>query len=250
MIIYHIIMLTAILALAFAAAMAGGLAPAAEGFLDRFGLGRIMSFRSGLLVAVALSEALPEAWHASPSAATLAASGALSLGWFLHRDHAEEHEGHELTHPHVHGPAGADLPATLAALFAHSLIDGLNLGAIALVSAPALLAVGAATSLHKLADGFTLTSLFHQTGHPRGRVLALLVAGSLMTPLGAVLGREGALSLGPVLTGLLLGFAGGSFLFVGTAQIVPHLRRRRDAEAATAFAVGLAAMLLLSRLSD
>ncbi|MEK7382705.1 MAG: hypothetical protein AAB262_05395, partial [Elusimicrobiota bacterium] len=83
----------------------------------------------------------------------------------------------------------------------------------------------------------------------RGRVRALLVAGSLMTPFGAVLGREGVLSLGPVLTGLLLGFAGGSFLFVGASQIVPRLGRKRDIESAVAFAAGLAAMLLLSRLS-
>lgn len=242
-------MLTAILSLAFAASMAGGLTPAAEGVLERLGMARMLSFRSGLLVAVALGSALPEAWRAHPLAAAAAAAGALMLGWSLHRGHAEEHEGHELTHPHVHAPADASLPATLAALFAHSLIDGLNLGAVAIVGAPALLAVGAATSLHKLADGFTLTSLFPQAGRPRGRVLALLIVGSLMTPLGAVLGREGAISLGPVLTGLLLGFAGGSFVYVGASQIVPRLRRERDAGSAAAFGVGLAAMLLLGRLS-
>ena len=192
LIIYPDIMLTAILILAFAASMTGGLTTAAEGVLERLGMNRILSFRSGLLIAVALGEALPEAWRASPLAASAAAAGALGLGWSLHHSHGEEHEGHELTHPHVHAPTDAALPATLAALFAHSLIDGLNLGAIALVGAPALLAVGAATSLHKLADGCTLTSLFPQSGRPRGRVLALLVAGSLMTPLGAVLGREDA----------------------------------------------------------
>ena len=242
-------MLTAFLILAFAASMAGGLVPTAEGLLERLGVARILSFRSGLLIAVALGEALPEAWEHSPYTATIAAAGALTLGWFLHRGHAEEHAGHELTHPHIPGDVGAQLPATLVALFAHSLIDGLNLGAIAHVGGPALLAVGAATALHKLADGFTLTSLFDQTSHARGRVLALLVAASLMTPLGAVLGEEGNIVLGPVLTGLLLGFAGGSFLYVGASQVAPFLGRRRDAGAVAAFAAGLAAMLLLSRLS-
>lgn len=240
-------MLTIFLVLTFAASMAGGLAPTAEGLLDRLDPARILSFRSGLLIAVALAEALPQAWDASPAPAGLAAAGALALGWGLHRGQASEHAGHELTHPHIHDRT--ELPAAVLALLAHSLIDGINLGAVALASAPALFAVGTATSLHKLADGFTLTSLFHQTSHARGRVLALLVAASLMTPLGAVLGREGALSLGPVLTGLLLGFAGGSFLYVGAAQIVPHLRLRRDAESFIAFACGLAAMLLLRRFS-
>lgn len=240
-------MLTSFMILAFAASMTGGLAPAVEGFLEAFGLERIISFRSGLLLAVALGEVLPEAWRQSPPAAAAAALGALILGWRLHHGHGEEHEGHELTHPHVHAHDHAHLPSTVAALFAHSLIDGLNLGAIAFVGGPALLAVGAATALHKLADGFTLTSLFHQTAHPRGRVLVLLVAVSLMTPLGAVLGRAGALSLGPALAALLLGFAGGSFLYVAVAQIVPHLRRKRDAACALSFAAGAAAMLILGR---
>jgi zinc transporter ZupT len=240
-------MLTSFLVLSFAASMAGGLAPRVEGLLERFGLERIMSFRSGLLIAVALADVLPEAWNASPVIGTAFAAAALALGLFLHHDHAEEHEGHELTHPHVHGPAGVQLPATVAALFAHSLIDGLNLGAVAVVGGPAVLAVGAATGLHKLADGFTLTSLFHQTGHPRGRVLFLLTAVSLATPLGAVLGRTGTLAFGPTLTAALLGFAGGSFFYVGAAQIIPHLRRKRDWECAASSAAGAAAMLLLRR---
>lgn len=240
-------MLTLFMILAFAASMAGGFAPTIEGFLERLGLERILSFRSGILIAVALSDVLPDAWREAPLPGSAAAAGALALGWFLHRGHAHDHEGHELTHPHI--VAGVHLPTTVAALFVHSTIDGLNLGAIAFVGGPAVLAVGAATTLHKLADGFTLTSLFHETGHPRGGVLALLVAVSLATPLGAALGRAGTLQLGPVLAALLLGFAGGSFLFVGTQQIVPHLRRRRDARCAFAFAGGFAAMLLLRRFS-
>jgi zinc transporter ZupT len=242
-------MLTVFLVLAFVASMAGGLAPTIEGFLERFGLERIMSFRSGLLIAVALADVLPEAWRASPAAGSAAAAAALGLGLFLHHDHAEEHEGHELTHPHVHGPQAHHLPSTVAALFVHSMIDGLNLGAVAFVGGPAVLAVGAATSLHKLADGFTLTSLFHQSGHPRGRVLFLLIAVSLATPAGALLGRAGTLRVGPLLAALLLGFAGGSFFYVGAQQIVPHLRRRRDTRCAAAFAAGAVVMLILRRFS-
>jgi len=236
-------MLSLFMVLAFLASMAGGLLPAAEGLLERLGLDRVVSFRSGLLIAVALGEALPEAWGESRAATALSAFSALALGWFLHRGHAHEHAGHELTHPHIE--ENVDQTAAVAALFVHSLIDGLNLGAIALVGGPALLAVGTASSLHKMADGFTLTNLFHQTERPHGRVLTLLVAVSLMTPLGAVLGRESALRLGPITSGILLGFAGGSFLYVGAAQIVPHLTHRKDVRSAVSFVVGLGAMFAL-----
>lgn len=238
-------MLAAFLLLAFSASMAGGVLPTAEGLLDRLGADRILCLRSGLLIAVALTGALPEAWWESPAAAAAAAAAALALGWFLHRGHAEEHAGHELTHPHIHGAESVHLPTALAALFAHSLIDGLNLGAMSRVGGASLAAVGAATSLHKLADGFTLTSLFHGASTTRRRARAALVAASMMTPLGAILGREGALSLGPIPTGLLLGFAGGSFLYVGAAQIVPHLSRKRDRQSLLSFAGGLGAILVL-----
>ena len=247
MIMYsHYHMLTAFMALAFAASMLGGFVPAVEGFLERLGLERILSFRSGILIAVATADVLPEAWTQAHLLAAVSAAGALVLGWSLHRDHGGDHEGHELTHPHVH--AGVDPAATVAALFVHSTIDGLNLGATAAVGGPAILAVGAATTLHKLADGFTLTSLYHASGRPRGLVLVLLIAVSLATPFGAVLGRAGTVTLGPWLAAVLLGFAGGSFLFVGAQQIVPHLSRARDGRCALAFAAGAAAMLALRRL--
>lgn len=238
-------MLTALLILTFAASMLGGLIPAVEGFIESLGLERMLSLRSGILIAVACAEVLPEGARLSAAPAIAAAAGALALGRFLHRGHDHEHEGHELTHPHFHG--GVHLPTAVAALLAHSLIDGLNLGAAAFVGGPTVLVVGAATGLHKLADGFTLTSLFHRAAHPRGRVLVLLTVISLATPLGAVLGRAGALRLGPVTAAVLLGFAGGSFLFVGATQIVPHLRRKRDLGCALSFVAGFALMLILRR---
>jgi zinc transporter ZupT len=75
------------------------------------------------------------------------------------------------------------------------------------------------------------------------------LAVSLATPLGAILGRAGAVSLGPALTGALLGFAGGSFLYVGLAQIIPHLWRKRDFGCAVAAAAGCGFFLLLNSLS-
>jgi len=239
--------LAAFLVLAFAASMLGGLAPTVEGFLERVGLERILSFRSGLLVAVAATDVLPESLRLAPAPGAAAAAAALLLGWILHHDEGE-HAGHELTHPHVRGGARGHRAAATAALFAHSLVDGVNLGATAFVGGPALLVVGAATALHKIADGFTLTSLFHRAGRPRGRTLALLLAVSLATPAGALLARAGTVRLGAPLAAALLGFAGGSFLYVGGALALLLLRRRR-AESALSFGGGLAAMLLLRGLA-
>jgi zinc transporter ZupT len=234
-----------LLALTFAASFLGGLLPAVEQFMERVGPDLILSFRSGILVCVAAFDVLPQAWHASPLTAALSAAGALALGFRLHHAHAGEHAGHELTHPHIHAGDRAHLPSTLVALVAHAGVDGLNLGAVAIVGGPALFAIGAATSLHKLADGFTVVSLFHRSGYSRRVVLTWLGLVSLATPIGALLGRSGVVALGPLLAALLLGFAGGSFLFVGGAQVLPLRKRRRPAGPALAFAAGLAAILAL-----
>ncbi len=235
-----------LLALAFAASMAGGLIPAASGLLERLGAARVLSFRSGVLIAVALTDVLPDGWRLSPAPFSAAVAAALGLGFLLHRGHG--HAGHELTHPHVHEDDTVHRPSAVAALFAHSLVDGVNLGAAAFLGGTALLVIGAATSLHKIADGFTVSSLFELKGRPTGRALALLVLVSLATPVGAVLARAGALDLGPTLAAAMLGFAGGSFLFVGAASAAPFLRQR-DRVTALAFGGGVLALLLLRGLA-
>jgi zinc transporter ZupT len=231
--------------------MAGGMTPAIDGAINRLGLSRVLSFRSGLLIAAACTDVLPQAWRLSPAPAALAALGALALGWHLHGGGGDEdHTGHEHTHPHIHPGQRTHLPTAVAGLFLHSMVDGLNLGAVALVSGPALLAVGAATVLHKTADGFALTTLFRQSRHPHGRAFALLIAISLATPIGAALGQAGVLSLGASWSAVLLGYAGGSFLYVGSAQIFPGLGRPRFGESALSFGAGLAAPMLLRGLSS
>ncbi len=238
--------LALLLTLAFAASMAGGLIPAASGFLERLGAARVLAFRSGVLIAVAFSDVLPDGWRLAPLPFSLAALAALAAGLWLHR--GAGHEDHELSHPHVHSGDTLDRSAALAALSAHALVDGVNLGAASFLGGTALLAVGAATVLHKIADGFTVASLYEPGRSVRGPALTALTLISLATPAGAVLARAGALELGGATAAAMLGLAAGSFLFVGLASAAPALRRR-DRGSLAALAAGGAALLLLRGLA-
>jgi len=238
--------LATILLLGFAATWLGGFARKAFVFSDRVGLARLLAFRSGILVAVAFVDVLPEAWGLAPR---LAGWGALAAFAFCYA--AENvavadpcHEELEDCHSHGLGWTG------LVGLLVHALIDGVNVGAASFASASALLAVGAATVLHKAADGFTLTSLLRQGGFKRGSILLALGAIAFATPLGALGSYLGGSGLGPEATSLLLGFAGGSFLYIGATDIVPHLHRSRDGASFAAFAAGLSAMFAISRLAS
>ena len=235
---------------AFAAAsaaltVAGGLAPFLQSRLSRKGLRRIFSLRSGILVSIAFMEILPEGLSLNPA---LAGGGALAgfvllLGAssFFMTDCCPEYL--EDCHVHLLG-AGA-----LAAVFLHAFIAGFNLTLSFAAGSVAGFAVGSATVLHKLADGFTLSSLLKQSGYGRAAVVGSLLAAASATPLGAAagwwgyLGREAAWM--PEATAALLGFCGGTFLYMGAADMLPRLHRSEDRWELAFFGAGLAAIMLL-----
>lgn len=238
------IILSVILALAVAATIAGGAAPVIDRVVARAGLWRVQAFRAGILIAVAFGDVLPEAWRLAPA---YAGWGALAAFVFCYA--AENiapldpcHEASEDCHAHPLGKAA------IAGLFLHSFFDGVNLGAAAFAGAPVLVAVGAATILHKLADGFTISTML--SGDSPGLRRAALAAVALATPIGALLSSAAASRLEPRAFALLLAFAGGSFVYIGAAEVIPRLHHREHGawSSLASFGAGLAAMLLMRRL--
>lgn len=238
------VILAAILLLSVAATVAGGAAPVVDQVVARAGLWRVQAFRSGILIALAFGSVLPEAWRMAPS---YAGWGALAAFVFCYA--AENiapldpcHEASEDCHSHPLGKAA------IAGLFLHSFFDGVNLGATAYAGMPVLIAVGAATILHKLADGFTISTMMN--GDTPGLRRAALAVVALATPIGALLSSAVASRLEPWAFALLLAFAGGSFVYIGAAEVLPRLHRREHGgpSSLASFGAGLIAMLLMRKL--
>jgi zinc transporter ZupT len=231
--------------LAVAMTFVGGLLPAAQALLSRAGLSRLFSVRAGILLAVALTEILPEGWKISPVVAGWGAAGAFlalfALGNYAMLDSCGEYM--EDCHVHYLGWTA------MAALSVHSFIDGFNLSVSFSAGQKAGIAVGLALALHKIADGFTLISLFKQAGFARARCLRLLVLVALATPLGSFLSSRAALSsLPPGLEAALMGFAAGSFIYVAAADVLPRMHRQShqtDHKGVLYFAAGLVGMAAL-----
>lgn len=234
-------MLVLLLAGALVATAAGGLLPAADSVVRRAGLWRLLAFRSGLLIAIAFTDVLPGALRLGPAVAGWSALLAFILGYASENLVMSDpcHEAAEGCRSHALGGLA------LAALFLHSLVDGFNLGALTLVSASTLAAAGMSMLVHKFADGFTLTTLFREAGWGRAAAAAGLAGVALATPLGAALSRYGAMRLEPGALAALLGFAGGSFVYISAAELLPRLHRGGERPALASFGAGLAAMLLL-----
>lgn len=234
-------MLPLLLALALLATAAGGALPSAGVFVRSVGLPRLLAFRSGLLIAIAFADVLPSGLRLGPAQAGWSALFAFALGYASENLVMSDpcHEAAEGCRSHALGAVA------LGALFLHSFIDGLNLGALSFVSASALAAAGVSMLVHKFADGFTLVSLFGEAGYSRARTALGLTTVALATPVGAYVSRVGAVDLAPAHLAILLGFAGGSFVYIAAAELLPRLHRGRDGRSFASFGAGLAAMLVL-----
>ncbi len=229
--------------LAVAMTFAGGTAPLIKNMLSRPGMWRLFSLRAGILIGVAFTEVLPEAWSQDPSLAGWGAVAAFvllfTMGSFAMLDSCPEY----LEQCRVHYLGWA----AFSALTIHSFIDGFNLGVSFSAGASAGIAVGIALSLHKLADGFTLTSLFTQAGMSRARSLVSLALVAAATPAGAAFNALGSTAASPRAAAALLGFAGGSFIYIGAADLVPRLHKAEDKSGLAYFGLGLLGMAALHR---
>ncbi|MFA6004484.1 MAG: ZIP family metal transporter [Elusimicrobiota bacterium] len=229
-------MLITFIVLGLIATFIGGLLPLAQTLLSRPSLRRIFAFRSGILVAVTFLDILPEAWKYHP---TLAGTGAMTaffafyiLQNFTMVDSCTEYL--EECNTHILGWVA------LAGLFTHSFMDGFNLSISFAATAEAGLAVGAAMIMHKLMDGFTLTSLFRQSGYSLARSSLGLMIMAAATPLGCAASSHGLAVLNSATAALLLGAAGGSFLYLSAAEFAPRLHKHPDIPAFASFASGVA----------
>lgn len=233
--------LALLLAAALLVTLAGGLLPGADAVMRRVGLWRLLAFRSGLLIAIAFTDVLPAALRVDAAAAGWSALLAFILAYG-----AEHLVIADPCHEAAEGCRSHALSAmALGALVLHSLVDGLNLGALTAVGPSALAAAGVSMLVHKFADGFTLVTLFREARYSRAGSAAALGAVALATPAGALLSRAGALTLPPGPLAALLGFAGGSFVYIAAAELLPRLHRGRDRLSLASFGAGLAAMMVL-----
>lgn len=238
-------MMMLIVVLSFAATMIGGFVPRYAHLFTHARMSRALALRSGLLLAIAFGDVLPEAWSAGPKLAGLAAFAAFALcyaaEYFAMGDSCHE-AVEEDCHSHALGAAA------LVGILVHSFVDGINLAAARLAGAHALIAAGLAVTVCHFADGFTLTTLFGRSGFGRSAVLGLLASVGLATAVGAIVAGRTTAGLAPGPTSLLLGFAGGCFVYVGAADIIPRLHRDRDPAALAFFGAGAAAMVGLHAL--
>jgi len=190
---------------------------------------------AGVLLASALLVALPEGFEIANEAGSggLFIGGAVLAGFLLmllleclgfgHDIHEEHHDHeHDHGHDHVHHPEKAS--SIVLGLSIHALTDGLAIGAAVSTGSLVLtLSVFVAVLVHKIPAAFSVGVFsLHERG-VRSGALKDVVLFSLATPAMILLTFFLLGDVSSQMLGLAILFAGGTFLYVATVDVLPEV---------------------------
>jgi zinc transporter 1/2/3 len=148
------------------------------------------------------------------------------------------------------GAKGSSALILTIALSIHAILSGLAIGAEA--TGLSLLAVTGALAVHKFAASFTLGSSLTGAGIPVGRFWQVILAFSVSTPIGILIGGGVDYVLGPrattLIEGVFDGLAAGTFIYIAALDVLHDgfFHRRASWIDMGLFATAMAVMLLLS----
>ena len=194
-----------------------------------------VAFGAGFMLAVAIVEVLPEAFHRSGGAApALVLAGYLAVHLSQHTLTPHFHFGEE-THA-VNHVAGV---SALIGLLLHTFFDGVAIASAFLVRPALGVMVFIAIFLHKLPEGVTISSLMIAVGRTRGQAVgaaALLggatLAGVVLTDQMGFLIRHG------------LALSAGVTIYVAASNLVPEFQGKRGWRLPAAFFSGALAFFI------
>lgn len=196
------------------------LAPRARAVEMRY----LVGFASGAMVSIAIFDMVPEMGMRTPLPMALGFFGTYLIEKLvlIHACGEAECESHALGW------------VALIGIAAESLIDGAAIAAGYAVSPGLGLGIAGAIFVHELPRGFTTTVIMRQAKYGLGATLAALLVDALFTPVGAILA-----GLAPTVAFRdLIGFAAGTFLYVGASDLLPEAHRRFNLRVIASVLVG------------
>lgn len=233
-------------------AIGGALALRMKGSLRYF-----FAFSAGTLLAIALTDLLPEAIEASASGSGYrAAVFYVVLGSFLLFHVTERYvlihhvsdiecqaptTQAEHLHPHAVGGLGA------SGLVVHSVLDGVAIGAAFQASSTVGAVVALAVIAHDFADGVNTVTLTRRVSASDRRAAAFLVADAAAPVVGALATLVVTIP-GPWLA-LALAFFVGHFLYIAAADLIPAMHAGKPSLSVFAtHMAGIGAIIVLEQI--
>lgn len=186
----------------------------------------LVAFAAGLLVCGALLHLLPRAVGLVGAEMGFVWALVAFIVFYLVEAHFVPHvhaRGESPLDEHHHDHAVLSVgPIVVVGLAIHSIVDGVSIGAG--LTAGALL--GSVTAVlviaHKLPVGIAAMSALYHSGFPGRRAALITAALAMVTPLAVLVSYLAFKGISDGLLGILLALAGGSFLYIGAADLLPE----------------------------
>jgi ZIP family zinc transporter/zinc and cadmium transporter len=198
---------------------------------------------SGFMLGTIFLEMLPESINQSASAPSLILSGYLIVHLFEHAFASHLHFGEETHHDELANPAVGF--SALIGMLVHTFFDGVAIGAGFLLSRDIGFLIFLAVFLHKIPDGFTISSIVVSSGYSNSRALAAATSLGISTLLGVLVVHqiEGAVPYA-------LPLSTGSTLYVAATDLMPEANREIGVKMALIVFAGLGIFMLVRLIAD
>jgi ZIP family zinc transporter/zinc and cadmium transporter len=235
------ILISMLLGLTAAGANVFGGAIIVQKHWDRSYLRYFVALGAGFMLATALVEMVPESVKLrGPYAGFLILGGYLLVHFFEHTVTPHFHFGEE-THAEqfVHAHKGYSV---LIGLLIHTFFDGIAIASGFLVSPALGWIIFIAIFLHKIPEGFTISSVMLASGRSRAFAWGASVALGIATVAGVM---TMAIFRYEVSFGLPL--AAGVTIYVAASDLIPEVNKEPGVKMALLVFVGAACMFLLDR---
>src|SRR3989441_3110728 len=208
----------------------------------RTSLRYFIALGSGFMLGTVFLEMFPESIALSKSAPMLVLLGYVIVHIFEHTFAPHLHFGEETHHDELVDPVVGI--SALVGMLVHTFFDGVAIGAGFIVSPGVGFLIFLAVLLHKIPDGFTISSIVITSGYSKKSALgaASALGGSTLIGVLAVHLLGGSVSYAlPIST--------GSTLYVAATDLMPEVNREKGAKMAILVFAGIALFFLARRLA-
>ncbi len=214
--------------------------------INRTILNLLIGLGAGSMLAVSLVHIFPEALEQTPYAVYAFILGFLMIyiieEILTPHNHDQGHGDHH--HENLHEHYDHVALVTFIAIFVHTLFDGLWIRAGFGISPEIGYTILAGIAIHQVPVSLSLAAIFQESKFPKKIQILFLGLFALAAPVGFVISDLILSNVSVVFTGLATAFAGGSLLYVATADLLPVIHAQNKYKFATValFIIGCVGM--------
>lgn len=197
----------------------------------------IISFGAGYMLGAAALAMIPESLKLTDKAPLFFLAGYLTIHFFEHTIVPHFHFGEE-THSEMMVNPLVGI-SSIFGLSMHTLFDGISIGSGFIISPKLGLLIFGAVVLHKIPEGFTVSSITLASGRSRRTAIFASVILAISTILGAVL-----ISFFSQTVRYALPFSAGVTFYIAASDLVPIINEHRGLSLSLTFFAGIVVFYL------